>query len=157
MARQIDVQYIRFYTDGSAARQIAPKQPAKPKTAAPKTQKIKRRVVRVDPLAVGGIVLAGVMLVMMLIGCVQLYQVQQESAQMQAYVEYLAQENARLAEEYEAGYDLSEIERSALALGMIPAEQAQTIYLQISQPAAPEPQSPDLWQRMAAFVQDIFA
>ena len=41
MARQLDVQYIRFYTDGSAAHKVAPVAPLKT-IKLPKIKKHKR-------------------------------------------------------------------------------------------------------------------
>ena len=55
MARQLDVQYVRYYTDGSAARNIAPSVSRKTQSL-PKYFKKKRSiVVHVDPVAIAGI------------------------------------------------------------------------------------------------------
>ena len=65
MARQPEVQYIRLYTQGSAARQLemTPPERKKPKTKLPKPRRVKAQVISLDPLALCATVVAAVMLV----------------------------------------------------------------------------------------------
>ena len=95
MARQPDVQYIRFYTDGSAARKVAPVAPLNT-IKLPKIKKHRRITLHIDPIAIGGIVMAAVMLILMLVGVAQLTNTKQELALMQSYVQTLQQENISL-------------------------------------------------------------
>ena len=155
MARKPEVQYIRYYTDGSAARQLEPKAPRKRKTALPKSQRQKRKVVYVDPVAIGGIAVSAVMLVMMAVGSVQMYNAHRQNVQMEAYVQSLSRENAVLQDTYEAGIDLEEIEQSALALGMIPEAQAQTFTVSVEMPQIVE--EPTFWEKVGAFLTGLFA
>ena len=78
MARQPDIQYINFYTDGSAARKVKPVREFEP-VQLPKVRRKKRVVVRIDPIAVTGIVLAVVLLCMMFTGIHRLDQARQQA------------------------------------------------------------------------------
>lgn len=126
MANKSEVQYVRYYTVGSAARELAPELPQRPKPA-PKPKKAKRVVLYVDPVAILGVITAVFLLVCMLVGLVQLNQVRARQENMSRYVQQLIQENETLRTQYEAGYDLEQIEKTALALGMVPAEQVTHI------------------------------
>lgn len=158
MARKNDIRYICYYTDGSAARQLEVKPPVRKKAQLPKVRPLKKIVVRIDPVAVGGIVLSAILLVMMLVGSFQLYTLRQQAQQMRQYADYLAEQNASLSITYESGYDLNAVEKSALALGMIPADQAENITISVAESAVPvQEKAPDMWERMSAFFEDLFA
>ena len=155
MARKPDIQYVRYYTDGSAARQLEVYSPRKNKTAAPRPRKQKGYVIYVDPLAVGGILLAAVMLVMMLVSSIRLVVARQELSDAQAYVTTLTQSNEQLRKTYDASYDLEEVEKSALALGMIPISQATTIYVDVEEEEIVE--EPTFWERVSMKLAELFA
>ena len=155
MARKPDIQYVRYYTDGSAARQLEVYSPRKNKTAAPRPKKQKGYVIYVDPLAVGGILLAAVMLVMMLVSSIQLAVARQELSTAQAYVTTLTQSNEQLRRTYDEGYDLEEVEKSALALGMIPISQATTILVDVEEEEIVE--EPTFWERVSMKLAELFA
>ena len=159
MARKPDVQYIRYYTDGSAARELTPKPQKKWRplpTAKPQQQKT---IVPIQPVAMVGIVLAVTMLVMMGVGYMQLCNAQAQRTAMEKYVEELSYENGRLHYSYETDLDLKEIEKTALALGMIPEEEAQ--HMVISVPMEEIVDQPmeqmGLWDRFTVFLQGLFA
>lgn len=156
MARKTEIQYIRYYTDGSAARQLEIRPPRKKRSSLPKVRKQKKRVIYVDPLAVGGIFVSAVMLVLMAVGSFQLYAVQQQASRMESYVAALTEQNQVLSDTYESGYDLETVEEVALALGMIPADQAQTITIRIPEPGAAEEEL-SAWENFWAFLAGIFA
>ena len=155
MARKPEIQYVRFYTDGSAARQMQVVSPQKHKAAAPRTKKQQGYVIYVDPLAVAGILLAGIMLISMLVGSIQLTVAKQQLSDIQAHVTTMRQSNQQLRTTYEEGYDLEEVERSALALGMVPVSQAQILFVEIEEEQVVE--EPTFWERMSAKLQDLFA
>ena len=155
MARKPDIQYVRYYTDGSAARQLEVYSPRKNKTAAPRPRKQKGYVIYVDPLAVGGILLAAVMLVMMLVSSIRLVVARQELSNAQAYVTTLTQSNEQLRKTYDASYDLEEVEKSALALGMIPISQATTIFVDVEEEEIVE--EPTFWERVSMKLAELFA
>lgn len=155
MARQPEIRYIRYYTDGSAARQQEPVQPQKHKTSLPKVRKQKQQVLYVDPLAISGIVISVVMLVLMVVGFVQLYSLQKANAHMENYVNTLEQKNAELNYTYRSEIDLAQIEEFALALGMIPQEQAQTITIHV--PVQEQESEPTAWELFTTFLAGLFA
>ena len=130
MARRPDIEYIRYYTDGSAARQLEQK-PQRKKRPLPKVKKQPQYILYIQPMAIVGILLSAVMLIMMIVGVVKLQQTQQQAAAMEAYVDTLRQENAQLTTAYHEGYDLEEIETMALALGMVPNTQVRTVRMDV--------------------------
>lgn len=129
MAQKMEVRYIRYYSDGSAAHKLEPKLPFKKPTRKPRASKQPQMVISIDPLALVGIVLAVVMLVLMIVGSAELKAAQREQMEMETYLQTLIQENGEMQREYANGYDLAEVEEYALALGMIPVEQAEHISL----------------------------
>lgn len=131
MARQPDVRYIQFYTDGSAARKLEPevlRSPAKH----PRPVRRKQVALYVDPLAIAGIVVAVVMAVLMLAGVLNLRAAQQEATVMETYVEKLQEENRQLQKEFESGYDLEEVAWIAQALGLVPQEDVKHMQIIVS-------------------------
>lgn len=155
MANRPVVQYVQFYTDGSAARKPVYEFSA-PKNPLPKAHRPKRKVVYVDPVAILGIVVAVSMLIAMAVGVVQYMTIREETVQMEQYLEQLQQENAELSAQYEAGYDLQNVEKTALALGMIPAEQASYVTLP-STVQQTEVQTLTMWERIGTFLTGLFA
>ena len=158
MARKPDVQYIRYYTDGSAARQLEPKLPRK-RNPLPQVQPQQRKVIPIQPVAIGGIVLAALLLIMMTVGCLQLRAAQAQKAAMEKYVQDLTYHNGRLNYTYQKDLDLDEIEKAALALGMIPEEEARHITISVPMEEA-APQSMEqlsFWDRFTVFLQGLFA
>lgn len=154
MARQPDVRYIRLYTDGSAARKMEVAAPVKTaKRNRPRKQK--RILVFVDPVAILGILTAVVMLIVMFTSMHMLKQARYETAQMEQYVASLQEENKLLQEEFEAGYDLETVEQTALALGMVPADQVEHIYISVEVPQ--ETVQPDAWDQIYTFLAGLFA
>ncbi|MBR7122353.1 MAG: hypothetical protein IKC95_02740 [Oscillospiraceae bacterium] len=154
MARQFDVQYVRFYTDGSAAKQVNPVAPLKT-IKLPKVKKHKRLVIAIDPVAIMGIVMAAVMLVLMTVGVVQLNNSRKELQTMTEYVEALQEEKVSLEQTFSQGYDLEEIQRTALALGLVPKEQVQHITIRV--PEAQTEEEPGAWERLYIFLTGLFA
>lgn len=154
MARSSEIQYVRFYSTGSAAHQVEIPE----KRAAPVRQpKAKKAVIpiKVDGLAVVGTIVAAVMLVCMLIGFVQVCQANAATEALRAQVAQLELENQALKTEYEHGYDLEEIQVTAQAMGMIPDEQAQRIT--VSVPEVVEEAEPTWWESFSAALQSLFA
>ena len=155
MAQKLDVQYIRFYTDGSAAKKVAPIAPLQT-IKLPKLKKHKKLVVHIDPVALCAIAMCAVMLVQMTVGGVKLYTARQELAQMNSYVQTLQQEQASLSATMREGYDLAQIERTALALGMVPKDQVQHVSIEL--PAEEVvPDAPGTWERFYTFLTGLFA
>ena len=161
MARKADIQYVHhYYTAGTAAKKVAVKAERKkkplplfePLMMAEPDQKI---VVKIDPLSVAATLVAAVLVVMMVVSLFQYSAAYQRNVELQEYVYALSDENVRLEQKYKSGFDLAEIEVQALALGMIPIEEAQTIQIDTSVPARRA--EPTRWERLQLFMSDLFA
>ncbi len=155
MAPRVDVQYVKYYTSGSAARRVMPVS-VFPAGILPKIKKHKVQRIYVDPVAALGIVVAVCMLIMMSVGISRLSIQQEKTAQMAEYVAQLQEENRALQDQYAAECDMEAVEKTALALGMIPREQAEHISIQVELPAE-EMQQVSLWQRIGTFLTGLFA
>ena len=156
MAQRIDVQYIQFYTHGNAAPRIAPAAPIETMKL-PKAKKRKVQRIYVDPVATLGIVVAACMLIMMAVGVFQLQKEQRETIVLERYVELLQQENEKLEAKYAAEQDLHDVEKMALALGMIPKEQALQMSIQVELPQTEQTEQVSLWNRIGTFLTGLFA
>lgn len=156
MARKNEILYVNFYTDGSAARKIAPAFPAaKPrKKAAAKRQE--KLLIHVDPVAVCSLVVAVVMLVMMSVGLTSLQNARADMLAMESYVQQLNAENKQLNEEFSQKVDLEEVEKTALALGMVPSQQVQATPITVSMEQEPVAQE-TFWTQVTAFLTNLFA
>ena len=154
MAQHPKVEYIRMYTDGSAARKLEIAAPLK-KIKAPRTRKQKKILVYVDPVAIAGIAAAAIMFVVMTVSVFHLYGVQQQTVALENYVTDLQAENAALLTEYESNIDLKKIEETAVALGMVPREEVRHVTVQVEAPAVQE--TPDTWHQVRTFLTGLFA
>lgn len=156
MAYKYEIRYIQPYNEGSAARKIEPKEPRR---TAPirlvqilKQEKIE---LKIDPLAAAGILVAAVMFVMLLVGVVQLRAAKTQMETMQNYVVTLSEENAVMRQEYKEAYDLADVARTAMALGMVPKSEVQQISIVVEIPVVRE--EPGLWEKFTAVVTELFA
>ena len=158
MASRVEVQYVQFYTDGSAAKKIAAPTPKKHIQEKPVQKRAKRKVIRIDPVAVLSLAVCLALFITLGLGIGKVQQAKRENAQMAQYVETLTQKNESLAQEYAAGYDLHEIEKTAIALGMVHSDQAShrgvTIQMEAQTPVQPQM---NFWQNLVAFFSNIFA
>lgn len=157
MARKPDVQYIRYYTDGSAAKQILEKPRKKMKYASSKAPRMENRTrtLYVDPLALGGILISAVMLVLMLVGTVELFSVRQQADRMEMYVSSLYAQNVELKSDYESGYDIEQVKGVANALGLVPMEEKTiTISIPVQDTLMTEA---TVWERLSLFFRGLFA
>ncbi|MBQ3214940.1 MAG: hypothetical protein IJB11_02345 [Oscillospiraceae bacterium] len=158
MARQPDIQYVRFYTAGSAARKLEPvKKPRKNGVALPKMKPRveKRRVIRIDPLAVCAVVTAVFMLFAMAVGMLELGSLTDQANQMESYAAKLSAENAQLEAQYHSSYDLSDVEQKALDMGFVSEDQLQHITVEVSEPVVEA--EPTAWEEFCQFVTELFA
>jgi len=150
MAQRLDVQYVNFYTAGSSALKVAPAIPLET-IRLPKKKKAKRVTLHVDVVSLAGILVAAVMMILMAVGVTELIALRQDEIMMASYVDTLSAENEVLRAEYDEGIDPQAIEKTALALGMIPAEEAQRVEIQVKAPE--EAEAKDFF----AFLTDVFA
>ncbi len=156
MAQRVDVQYIKFYTNGSAAKRVVPAVSVSTGRL-PEIKRQKRRVLYLDPVAMLGIAVAAVMLVTMAVGMLRLQQVQRQTANMEQYVELLSQEKASLQQAYAEACDMETVEKTALALGMIPAEDAKQVSVLLSAPQTDMEEPVSMWNRIGIFLSGLFA
>ncbi len=155
MVQRVDVQYVQFYTQGNTAKRVV--SPVAPKFGTvPVAKKKKIQRIYVDPVAALGIVVATVMLIMMAVGISQLRAEHRKTAEMEQRVEQLQMENMALQAQYNEECDLEAIHKTALALGMIPQEEAVRIPIEIALPPQELPQV-SLWQRIGTFLTGLFA
>jgi cell division protein FtsL len=159
MARQPDIQYVRYYTSGSAARKIEPQpEKKKKKPVAPQRPRVRREkktVIHLDPISVLAVMVAGIMLITMAVGMLRLGAVNAEVKAMDDYVAQLQQENTALRQEYEAGYDLKDVEQKALEMGLVPIEQVEHVTVELPEISVEE--EPTFWEKAAAFFSELFA
>ena len=157
MARQADVQYVRYFTEGSAAPRIAPLIREDPYYV-PRVRRHKKKLVYVDPVAVLGISVSIVLTCCMFAGVRNLKQARLETQQMEQYISSLEQENIKLTDEYHQGYNLQAVEKTARAMGMVPADELPRVEMEIKAPApAEEPQSQTIWHKINTFLTGLFA
>ena len=154
MAQRTDIRYVQFYTDGSAARKVAPVAPLKT-IKLPKIKKQKRITLCIDPVAVASIGMALMMAVLIVVGVVQLNAARQDMQAMSAYVQTLQEENTQLQQTFNEGYDIEQVERTALALGLVPVEQVR--HVSVTLPEIQEPVEPTAWEQFTTFLAGLFA
>ena len=156
MAQRYDVQYVQFYTQGSAARRVVPAAPIQT-AKLPQIRKRKVQRIYIDPVATLGIVVAVCMLIMMAVGMSRLQKAQRETAALERSVELLQQENEKLEAQYAAQKNLADVEKTALALGMIPKDEAIELTIQVELPQPEQSEHASLWNRIGTFLTGLFA
>ena len=156
MAQKHDILYVNFYTDGSAARKMAPAFPAAQPRKGGSAKRKKKTVIFLDPVAVCSLIVAAVLLISMAVGLTQLQSAQAEAAAMESYLEQLTAENERLAQEFDSQVDLETVEKTALAMGMVPKDQVKSVNIQVQEIRIEEPQK-TFWDQMYAILTNLFA
>lgn len=157
MVQKPDIQYVtQFYSYGSEAKVLELK-PAKTKkkTALPKAQPQQKIRVMVDPVAWAGILIAVVMVVLLVVSVNGYLDACAEYRDMTQHVIALQNDNVTNQQKYEKLYELDDIREKALALGMIPMEDAQVITINPVIPE-PEPEEP-WWENISWFLKGLFA
>lgn len=156
MAKKYDIIYVNFYTDGSAARNMAPAFPQTQSQRKAQTRKQKKTIIYFDPVAICSLMVAVMLLVMMAVGLTQFQQAQTEAIAMEQYLAELTLQNEQLSQKYQDELDLEAVEQTALALGMVPVEQVKTISITLHDaPVQNEPVS--LVDQVLAFLTNLFA
>ena len=157
MAQKPKIQYVgQFYVHGSEARALQlEEERKKTKARRPLARLQQVELIYVDPVATLAIAVAVCMLVLMAVGIAQFGAARQEAVTMERYVTRLSAENEALISEYQAGYDLEAVEKTALALGLVPKDQVEQITIQLE---LPEQQVQiTLWDRIGTFLAGLFA
>ena len=157
MAQKPEIQYVgQFYVHGSEARELARKnEKKKAKTQLPLHRFERVRKVHVDPLAIGSILMAAVLLVTMVMGALSLQTAWQELETAQQYVFELQKTNRVLTTQYRSRFDLEQVRSAALAMGMIPVEEATVMKIHVT---VPQPEPERTWlDDFVWFVEGLFA
>ena len=157
MVRKPDIQYVdKFYVHGSEARVLELKpNKKKAKTVLPEAAPVKEKVVRIDLLSLSAIAVAATMIVLMVVGCFQLKAAFDRRVAMSHYVISLQNENLDLNKDYYNGFDPADIEQKALALGLIPMENAKTMTMTVTIPE--EVPAPTMWENFTWFMKGLLA
>ena len=157
MALQPDIQYVPIcYVDGSTARKLEQPVYKAPKAPQPRRRKAKRIVVAIDPVAIFGIAVAMVLLIGMVAGFVEYTSLRAQNRQMADYVTALELEKLQLEQTYRDGYDLDEIRDFAQSNGMVPADQAPQIQIEVQLPQQEQAQL-TFWDTITTFLAGLFA
>ena len=157
MNQKPKIQYVgQFYVHGSEARALQlqeEKRQAKTKLPLARIQNIEK--IYVDPVALTGIVVAVIMLVTMVLGAVQIKRDWDQYEQVSAYVSELKKENARLNHAYRLSYDVEDIKAKALAMGMVPKSEVETMAVTVTVPE----RTPELTrsEEIRYFLEGLFA
>ena len=157
MNQKPKIQYVgQFYVHGSEARQLQmqeQKRQAKTRLPLLRLQAIEK--IYVDPVALVGIAVAVVMLVTMVLGAVQLKRDWDQYERVSTYVSELKRENARMSHAYHSSYDLEDIKSKALAMGMVPKSQLQTMTVSVTVPQ--QEAEPARIEEIKLFLEGLFA
>ena len=154
MARKYTERYVRFYTVGSAAAKLetVERKAALPKYKTPE----KRKPIAVDPIALMGSAVAIVLAVLMLVGFVQVAHTSAQVRALETQVMTLELEQEQLRQKYENGYDLEEVRVAAESMGMIPAEEAVHVRVEVPTETVEVPQV-SWWESVLMQLRQFFA
>ena len=154
MASKQTERYVRYYTFGSAAEKLEHQQirPALPKMKPEK----KRRPIAVDPVAAFGCAVAFLLAVLMVVGMFRLHNINTQLRQEEIRITALEKEQRMLQERYEEGFDLNEIRAAAASMGMIPAEEAARVQVEVPAAGVEIPRL-SWWDSLLANLRQIFA
>ncbi len=157
------IEYIQYYTAGSAAVKLDVPQPARTgqsgqrRAPRPVQKQVKPLVIAFDPVALLAITVAIIMVVLMGVGTSRLKDAQTQQEAMADYVDALAEKKQELELEFDDGYDVQAVKDAALALGMIPAEEAPRLEVEMDHPEPPAEEKPSLVDSFSAILANLLA
>ena len=155
MARKEEIQYVRYYATGSTALKLDP-EPKRKERVRPAPKPVEERIaIPFDPVAVFGTAVALVMILCVIIGFVQLNQMNDRVAQAQMDLSTLKHEHYELEKNYANGYDLDEVRDAAAAMGLVPMDQVKQITIHIPEPEVVEelPWWQEMWNEFKAMFE----
>lgn len=154
MSRKTTERYVRYYTFGSAAAKLdhTGRRATLPKYNDPN----KRKPLVIDPVSVLGTTVAVVLAVLMVVGMIQMAVTAGAVREAQTRVAVLEQEQKLLLEKYESSYDLNEIRVSAESMGMIPAEEAARVRIEVPAETI-QVQQLSWWDNVLLSLRQLFA
>ena len=158
MAQKLRIEYVQFYTDGSAAKKVDVK-PVEQKEFDPivfaPPVPYKRKKVFIDPVAILGMLVAICMFFTITVGIIELRNAQIERYQMEQYVLHLSEIHTQRQEAFRAAYDMEEVDRTARALGMVPASEVSHKTIDMTLPVVEA--EPTLLESAGTFLAGLFA
>lgn len=154
MARNNTDRYVRFYTFGSTAVKVDdPRRTAKlPKYCKPE----KRKPIPFDPVAFAGSIVAVLLAVLMVVGMFQVTAANAQVRELQTQLIALEQQEQMLLDRYYGSIDLEEVRVAAESMGMIPAEEANHVRVQVPAQSV-QVQTLSWWDTMLASLRQFFA
>ena len=155
MAQKLRIEYVQFYTDGSSAKKLDLATPVTKATTQKLPHTEKRKKIFVDPIAMDSVFVALCLFFTIGVGIKQLKQAKVEHDAMEQYVVHLQQVHTESEEKYAAAYSLAEIEKTAIALGMVPVESVSHETIRVPAPVV-EPE-PTVWESVGTLLTRIFA
>ena len=157
MTRKPEIQYVgQFYIHGSEAKVLAPeKEQKKAKTILPLQYLEKIEKIYIDPVALVGIAVAVFMLVVMILGVMQMQDAWAEYDRMERLLDGLQAQNMELKQIYRSSYDLNDIREKAIAIGMVPMSEVETITVMVTAPKAAPART--FWDDVTWFISGLFA
>ena len=157
MTQKPKIQYIgQFYVHGSEAKKLELlEQKKKARTKLPLARLQQIETIYVDPVALVAMAVAVVMLVVMLVGALQIHRDWQEYERVSDYTSYLNKRNAELTQEYHSKYDIEEVRTKAMALGLVPKAEVETMSVSVHIPE-PEPEVRRI-EEIKDFLEGLFA
>ena len=154
MARNNYDRYVRFYTFGSTAVKVEdPRCAAKlPKYCKPE----KRKPIPFDPVAFAGSIVAVFLAVLMIVGLFQVTAANAQVRELETQLIGLQQQEQMLLDRYYGSIDLEEVRVAAESMGMIPAEEAAHVQIQVPAQTV-QVQTLSWWDTMLASLRQFFA
>ena len=154
MARNNYDRYVRFYTFGSTAVKVEdPRRTAKlPKYCKPE----KRTPIPFDPVAFAGSIVAVFLAVLMIVGLFQVTAANAQVRELETQLIGLQQQEQMLMDRYYGSIDLEEVRVAAEFMGMIPAEEAAHVQIQVPAQTV-QVQTLSWWDTMLASLRQFFA
>lgn len=154
MARNNYDRYVRFYTFGSTAVKVEdPRRTAKlPKYCKPE----KRKPIPFDPVAFAGSIVAVFLAVLMIVGLFQVTAANAQVRELETQLIGLQQQEQMLLDRYYGSIDLEEVRVAAESMGMIPAEEAAHVQIQVPAQTV-QVQTLSWWDTMLASLRQFFA
>ena len=154
MARNNYDRYVRFYTFGSTAVKVEdPRRTAKlPKYCKPE----KRKPISFDPVAFAGSIVAVFLAVLMIVGLFQVTAANAQVRELETQLIGLQQQEQMLLDRYYGSIDLEEVRVAAESMGMIPAEEAAHVQIQVPAQTV-QVQTLSWWDTMLASLRQFFA
>lgn len=153
MARKYNDRYVRFYTFGSTAAKLEQERGA----SLPKYKKPpKRKPIPFDPVAFAGCTVVVLLAVLMAVGFFQVAHVTDQVHELQTQIVGLELEQQMLEERYQSGYDLNEIRVAAAAMGMVSAEEANRVQVEVPGQVIEVPRL-SWWESLLMHLRQFFA